>query len=200
MCAGLDRRFGWPIVATAAVTAVLPDWDGLSLLLGPALFDQLHRAAGHNLLAGASLGAAFAALDYRYSLVCRAAQWFRRRLPRLEVPSGSPVRQRFRAAELTLWIAVGVTASLSHLAVDLVFSGHRTLADWGLPLFWPFSDRRWVFPMVRWGDAMPTLIFVAGMFAMVRWPGRRAPIARLTLVAVAAYIVARGMTLTLRGL
>jgi len=32
LAAGLHRRYGWQIVAMAGVTAVLPDWDGLSLL------------------------------------------------------------------------------------------------------------------------------------------------------------------------
>ena len=39
LATGCQRRYGWPLVATAAVAAVLPDWDGLSLLFGAAAFD-----------------------------------------------------------------------------------------------------------------------------------------------------------------
>jgi len=199
VAAGLHRRFGWPIVATAAVTAVLPDWDGLSLALGPTLFDRLHRAAGHNLLVCVLLGAAVAAADYRWSLCCRTARLLRRLLPRLSTQAASPIRRRLRPGEMAVWVATGVIASLSHLAADLVFSGHVMLADWGLPLLWPFSERQWVFPMVRWGDAVPSMIFVAGMFAMVRWRGRPERIARWTLLALVAYIAARGFTLAGRA-
>lgn len=191
------RRYGWPLVAIGAVTAVLPDWDGLSLALGPAMFDRLHRAAGHSVLICVLVGAAVAALDYRYSLACRAARLARASLGRFisDVHAPSPIRRRFRASELAVWIAVGAAASLSHLAADLVFSGHARLADWGLTLLWPFSDRQYVFPMVRWGDAMPTVIFVVGMLAMVRRPDKIERIARLTLVAEIGYIVLRGIVL-----
>jgi membrane-bound metal-dependent hydrolase YbcI (DUF457 family) len=195
LATGLHRRFGWPIVGVAAVTAVLPDWDGVTLLLGPRLFASLHRAAGHNLLVCVVLGAAVAALDYRYSLVCRAARFARRRLPRLQSRAPSPIRRRFRPSELAIWIAVGLAASLSHLGADLVFSGHARLADWGLPLCWPFSERQWVFPMVRWGDVGASVIFVAGMFAMVRWPQRIERLAGLTLLLVVGYIALRGLVL-----
>lgn len=192
-----NRRYGWPLVAIGAVTAVLPDWDGLSLALGPAMFDRLHRAAGHSVLVAVLVGAAVAALDYRYSLVCRMARLLRAKLGRFvsDLHSPSPIRRRFRGRELGVWIAVGVAGSLSHLAADVVFSGHAQLADWGLTLFWPLSEHQYVYPMVHWGDAMPTVIFVAGMLAMVRWPPRIERIARLTLLAEIGYIVLRGIVL-----
>lgn len=34
---GLQRRHGWQIIALAGFAAVLPDLDGLTLLLGPSL-------------------------------------------------------------------------------------------------------------------------------------------------------------------
>lgn len=194
---GLQRRFGWPIVAIGAVAAVLPDWDGLTLALGSTLFSHLHRAVGHNLLVCVLLGGVVAALDYRYSLVCRIVRFVKSRLGRrLDLRAvASPIRRRFRPGELAVWVAVGVAASLSHLAGDLVFSGGDRLADWGLPLFWPFSDCQWVWPMVHWGDAWPTVIFVAGMFAMIAWPRRIERSARLTLVAEVGYIALRGFAL-----
>ena len=34
LAVGLHRRYGWQIVAWSGCAAVLPDWDGLTLLLG----------------------------------------------------------------------------------------------------------------------------------------------------------------------
>ena len=36
LAARLQSRHGWRIVAMAAVAAVLPDWDGLTILFGAA--------------------------------------------------------------------------------------------------------------------------------------------------------------------
>jgi hypothetical protein len=89
-------------------------------------------------------------------------------------------------------MAVGVVASLSHLAADLVYSGHAKYSDWGLQLLWPFSDRAFVYPMVPWGDIGAAVILSAGMFAMLARPSRVRPIGWTALVAVAAYILGRG--------
>ncbi len=70
--AGLHRRYGWQIVALGGLVAVLPDWDGVSILFGAAVFDRVHRTLGHNLPICILLGALVAALDYRYSLIARA--------------------------------------------------------------------------------------------------------------------------------
>jgi hypothetical protein len=93
---------------------------------------------------------------------------------------------------LWTWILVAIVAALSQLPVDMVISGAATLSDWELRPFWPFSNVAWVFPMVRWGDVGITLIFVAGMFAMVRWRSRLQLIACLTLASVVFYAVVRG--------
>jgi membrane-bound metal-dependent hydrolase YbcI (DUF457 family) len=195
LAAGLDRRWGWPIVALAGFVAVLPDWDGLAILCGPAVFDRVHRTLGHNLLVCVVLGAVVAALDYRYRLALRVKEYLGRHLRVLASERPSPTRSAFRTDELAIWMAVGVAASLSHLAADLVFSGHPVLSDWGLRLFWPFSDRFWAYPMVPWGDPGVTLVFVAGMFAMIRWRRHRRMIAGLTLILVLGYIAIRGWVL-----
>ena len=193
LAAGLDRRWGWPIVAVAGFVAVLPDWDGLGILFGVAVFDRVHRTLGHNLLVCLSLGAVVAALDYRYSLALRVKEHVGRHLRALSSQEPSPKRSVFRAGELSIWVAVGVVASLSHLAADVVFSGHPQLSDWGLRLLWPFSDRLWAYPMVSWGDPGATLVFVVGMFAMIRWRSRRRLIAGLTLTLVLGYVSMRSM-------
>ncbi len=122
LAAGLDRRWGWPIVAVAGFVAVLPDWDGLAILFGVAVFDRVHRTLGHNLLVCLSLGAVVAALDYRYSLALRVKECVGRHLRALSSQEPSPRRSVFRVRELSIWVTVGVVASLSHLAADVVFS------------------------------------------------------------------------------
>jgi len=195
LAAGLDRRYGWQIAAVAGFIAVLPDWDGLSIVFGAAVFDRAHRTLGHNLLVCTLLGAVVAALDYRYDLASRVKDSAGRYLRLLASKQPSTKRNVFRGHGLCIWIVTGVLASLSHLAADLVFSGHATLSDWGLRVFWPFSDRVWVYPMVPWGDPGTTLIFVAGMFAMIRWPSRRQLAAGMTLTLVLGYISIRGVVL-----
>ena len=62
LAVGLHRKYGWEIVALAGFVAVLPDWDGLSLLFGAGTFDRVHRTLGHNLPACILLGVVVAAL------------------------------------------------------------------------------------------------------------------------------------------
>lgn len=193
IASGLHRRYGWPVVGMAAVTAVLPDWDGLSILFGADMFDRVHRVIGHNLLVCVLLGAAFAAADYRWAMILRAKQWIGRRIQIFAMEDNLPRRSAIDARDLGIWILVGVVASLSHLGVDLVYSGHATYSDWGLTLFWPFSDRAFVYPMVPWGDIGAAMILSVGMFAMLARPLQVRPIAWMTLVAVLVYIVGRGI-------
>ena len=193
MAVGLHRKYGWEIVALAGFVAVLPDWDGLSLFFGAATFDRLHRTLGHNLLIGLLLGLAVAALEYRYRLARRLKQCLGRRMSMFASKGGSPKPSDFRPPGLCICLVTAVLASLSHLAADLVFSGHEVLSDWGIRLFWPFSDRFWAYPMVSWGDPAVTVLFAGGMFAMVRWPSRLPAIAQLTLTLVLTYIAIRGL-------
>jgi hypothetical protein len=62
-----------------------------------------------------------------------------------------------------------------------------------VPLLWPFSSAICAYPLVPWGDIGATLIFVAAMFAMLRWPARIRAIAAGSLIAVVAYMVVRGI-------
>jgi len=50
-----------------------------------------------------------------------------------------------------------------------------------------------VYPLVPWGDAGVSIIFVAGMFAMWKWPGRLQAVSAVTLAAVVLYVLGRGM-------
>ena len=190
--AGLHRRHGWQLAAMAGCAAVLPDWDGIPLLVDARTFAAGHRVWGHNLLACLGLGLVVAGLDYRCDLVTRAA----RRLVRwVRQPGTLPLTCRtvFHAAEAGLWMLVAVAAMLSHLVGDMVVSGTAQLPDWELQLLWPFSDRGWVFPLVPWGDPGITLVFVGGMFAAVYWRSRLQPIGAVTLLLVTAYLAIHGV-------
>ena len=193
IAAGLHRPYGWPIVAMAAVTAALPDWDGLSILFGAEMLDRVHRVIGHNLPVCVLLAITFAAADYRWLMILRAKRWIGRRIRIFAVEDNLPQRPDFNTRDLGIWVLVGVVASLSHLASDLVYSGHAKYSDWGLKLFWPFSDRTFVHPMVPWGDIGAAIALSAGMFAMLARPSRAQTIAGTTLLAVSVYIVGRGI-------
>lgn len=192
MAAGTMRRGGWTLPALAAVAAVLPDWDSLTILFSADAFARWHRVLGHNLLVCCLTGVVLAVVENRLRPIARAGTWLQRRLaPR----DASEIVQPPKAS-LFLGLAVAVLASLSHLAADVVFSGHATLSDWGVQLFWPFSDRAWAYPMVPWGDPVPAIIFAIGMFAMLRWPHRLERVAAVALAFVLAYAVLRGTILS----
>ena len=57
VAANLHRRHGWPIVALAGFAAMLPDWDGLTILCGIHCYAAAHRVWGHNLLVAGLVGA-----------------------------------------------------------------------------------------------------------------------------------------------
>ncbi len=189
LAAGLHRQHGWQIAAVAGVAAVGPDWDGLPILFSVAWFDAAHRVWGHNVFACVLLGIALGVADYRFDLVTRAARFVGRFLQLNLSERALKIRRTFRRTDLCVWVVVSVLAALSQLPADLVVSGTATLNDWELQLFWPISRRGWVFPLIPWGDIGVTLIFVAGMFGMLRWKTRVQQIACLTLSAVVGYLL-----------
>ncbi|GHT15219.1 hypothetical protein FACS1894170_12720 [Planctomycetales bacterium] len=193
LAAGLNRRFGWQLAAFAGVCAVLPDWDGLTILWSVPLFDTAHRSWGHGLLTSAFVAVFFALLDYRFDLMQRVAGFFRRLL-RVQIPDTLlRRRQQLSFFEACIWIAVAIVASYSHLLADIIVSGTATLSDWDVKIFFPFSDKGIVYPLVPWGDVGNTVILLLGMFAMLRWNNRVQTIAVITLSLVIAYSTTRSM-------
>jgi hypothetical protein len=191
LAVGLHRTYGWQLAAIAGIAATLPDWDGLTILFSTQLFNESHRAWGHNVFSCLLLGLLVGGLDYCQDSVTRGARGLARP-SRIEIPPASlGVRHDFSMSGLRVWLIVAILAALSHLPADLVVSGTATLGDWELKLFWPLSDRGYVFPCVRWGDAMISILFVAGMLAMVRWRTHTHVIAALTLLSVVGYVVVR---------
>jgi membrane-bound metal-dependent hydrolase YbcI (DUF457 family) len=192
LAVGLHRRFGWQIVAMSGFAAVSPDWDGLTIIVSPIAFAEGHRVWGHNLLACVLLGILIGTLDYQFDLVSRAGKLLTKLLRLRTSPDELTPRVERTACGQLVWILVAIVAAFSQLPADMLVSGSKTLPDWELKLLWPFSDRGWVYPMVSWGDVGITLIFIVGMFAMIKWKTRVQPIAAMTLLGVATYIVIRG--------
>lgn len=199
LATGLHRRYGWKLPVMAGVLANSPDWDGLTLLLGPTAFEKAHRVWGHNFVVCAAVAIMLCSVDYAFDPWTRLSRRvLRRRRP--EKAATLIPRQVFSGREFTIWLVVALAAAFSHLAADLVVSGTASLGDWKLPLLWPFSDRAWIFPMVRWGDAGMTIVFALGMLAMARWPHRIQRIAILTLAGVCLYIGIRGALRSTMGI
>jgi len=192
LASGLNRRYGWPLVALAAVAAVSPDWDGLTIIAGSAAFAASHRVWGHNVLSCILTGVLVGAVDYRFDVVTRFGRLLTQKLHLTLAGSLPRVRDAFSLGGLAVWISVAVLATVSHLAADLVFSGTEALPDWELQLFWPFSATGYVYPLIAWGDAGVSILFVTGMFAMWKWPARLQAISLATLAAVALYVAVRG--------
>ena len=198
LVAGLHRRHGWQIIALAGFAAILPDCDGLSILFGPYRYAESHRVWGHNLLVAGLLAAIVSGVAYELDAPTKVQKWLAKHW-RAFLIGGSPTETTpRRAAELWLWVVVGIAAAYSHLLMDILFSGgliEGVPMTWGVPLFWPFSSATWAFPLVPvpWGDIGTTLILAAGMFAMLRRPVWIRTIAAGSLIAVAAYVVLRGV-------
>jgi membrane-bound metal-dependent hydrolase YbcI (DUF457 family) len=195
LAAGLHRQHGWRIAVMSGVAAMLPDWDGLTLVLGGAAYDRSHRIWGHNLFAASAIGGLWGVIDCQTDFVGRV----RRRLSRLTAPvtaqySDSPASDAAGSRAIVLWLLTGIVASLSHLAVDLLYSSHSRMRNWPLQLLWPFSARHFAFPVIHWGDVGATIVFVIEMFALYRWPTRAQLIACVSLVAVSAYLLLRAIT------
>jgi membrane-bound metal-dependent hydrolase YbcI (DUF457 family) len=172
VAAGARRRHGWPLVATAAVAAMLPDWDDLSMLLGPDVRRAVHRVWGHNLLVALLSAGLLGAVGY---LCFRAA------------------RGRRSAGDLAVWVAVAMLAALTHLLADVVYSKETGAASWPVAFFWPFSHRGWAVPVLTTADHVGTAILLAGLLAALRWPAASRLLAGFTLAAVAGYVGLRAV-------
>ena len=193
LAAGLHRRFGWRIVIMAGVAAMLPDWDGLTLIFGSSAYDLAHRVWGHNLLVAGCSGGLVGVAECFWNVSDRVRQRLARFAPSLASPTplSSPDGDSRTPALYLTWFLIGAVASFSHLAADLVYSSHPRMQDWPLRLLWPFSRRDFAFPIIHWGDLGATIIFVAEMFAVYFWPSRIRVIASATLTAVVGYILVR---------
>jgi membrane-bound metal-dependent hydrolase YbcI (DUF457 family) len=177
---GARRRHGLPIVAMAAVAAMLPDWDDLSMLFGPAVRRQVHRVWGHNLLVALPAGALFAAICY----LCWNTAHGRRVPP--PFPEQLEGTDQDRPA-LGTWVAVGVLACISHLLADVIYSADRHGAPWPVAFLWPFTRQGVALPVLTTGDRVATAMLAVGLAVVCCWSCCARLTAGLTLIAVAVY-------------
>src|SRR5271154_4109563 len=178
LAAGLHRRYGWQIVALSSVAATLPDWDGITILFGPQPYAKYHRVWGHGLLTAAAAGAVVGAVLYCTNSFGWLQRWATQRFPK-ELPPPPTQRPPFALSVLAVWMLVGVLGAYSHLLADYFYPGHGRddLKPWPLHLLWPFSNRGWSLAVVAGGKIGTVLIFLAGAFAVWRWPKQAQPIA-----------------------
>lgn len=205
---GVHRRLGWQAVALAAVASVLPDWDGLLILIDIRLFDQGHRVWGHNLISITLTSLLLAISEVRWSWISKLGNLLVKHLPRLRETraidrdgrhtecacynKSHPLSEYHPVFSSLLFVAI--LSQLLHLPCDMVVSGGGGLADWEIQPWWPFSDRGYVFPLIPWGDVGPTVILMAGVIIAAKRPERTSAISAITLTLLVAYLLLRGWT------
>lgn len=174
---GAGRRQGWPIVAMAAVAAMLPDWDDLSTVVDPTIRRQVHRVWGHALVSAIPSGALLGAAGY---LCWRAARG------RSHAPSAS-------GHALGVWALVGMMAAASHLVADVIYSAATGAADWPVALLWPFARQAWAVPLFTCDDRGATAILGGGLLAVCALPSFGRLLAWLTLATLVGFVALRGL-------
>jgi hypothetical protein len=194
LATGLERRYGWQLAVLSGFCAILPDWDALPIVYSFEVFSESHRVWGHNLLVCVLVGLFIGCFDYFYDVVTRVSGLVLKLFRVSGLEGNFFVRVRYSRLGIIFWLIFAVIASLSHLAADVVSSGYEGLPDWELKLLVPFSEHGFVYPLHSWGNVGVTLIFIAGMFTMLKWQSKTKLIARLTLIAVIIYVLCEGVT------
>jgi hypothetical protein len=103
----------------------------------------------------------------------------------------------FSGHDLTVWMALGVLVSLSHVLTDLAYSGRAFTAEWPVALLWPLSTRRWACPLVPWADRGMTLILGISLAAACVRPAASRSVSVFAVVAAAGYILVWAVALVL---
>ena len=190
MTVGLNHRFGWTVIVFAGIVSMIPDFDGLPMLIDMSSFESGHRVWGHNFLAILASSAVLAYLQFRFRFIESVAGRIGRFAPQdVTIPTLDATQH---VGFLPLFIVAFAFQSL-HLVCDMVVSGGRGLSDWKVEPFWPFADVGFVLPLVPWGDVGPTLIMMCATILMARVPSRSNVIAGSGLVTLAVYMLLRGV-------
>jgi len=190
---GLQLKLGWPGVAIFSLASILPDWDGLLILIDISLFDRGHRVWGHNLISivGTSLVLAYSEFRWRWiaSSVHRLRQYLQSSSGQSLAAIGATTAPPPSFISL---VAIAMLAQLLHLPCDMIVSGGAGLSDWAIQPWWPFSDRSYVYPMIPWGDVGPTVLLMAGAILSAKVPKFVSTISKATLLLLICYLVVRG--------
>lgn len=187
MALGLHKRFGWSVVAFAAVASNVPDWDGLPMLFDMGRFESGHRVWGHNLVLIVATSVVLGWTQTRFEWIQRLGVYAVKFLPNEVKFSQQPPKL---LAPMSVLILVGIGFQSVHLVCDMVVSGGQGLSDWLVKPFWPFGNTGFVYPLIRWGDVGPTVIMMAGLILVAKF-GRAQFVAVLTFVGLISYLFCR---------
>ena len=187
MALGLHKRFGWPVVAFAAVVSNVPDWDGLPMLFDMQRFESGHRVWGHNLVVIVATSVALGWTQARFTWVQRVGCFVARFLPSEVVITE---QRPDTSIAMSVFIFVGIGFQSVHLVCDMVVSGGQGLSDWLVKPFWPFGNTGFVYPLIPWGDVGPTVIMIAGLIGIAKF-GLAQFVAVLTFVVLISYLFCR---------
>ena len=190
---GMHERYGWPLIAFVGIAANLPDWDGLPMLVDMQSFESGHRVWGHNVFAILLTSLLFAWSQAQFCWIDRIGNGVLRRFPASDTADTiAPPSANRPPIVLGTLAAVAILAQLSHLPCDMVVSGGRGLSDWAIRPFWPLVRDGYVLPLIPWGDIGPTVILMAGIIGVAKFPSRMRTVSKLSLIALVAYLLARG--------
>ena len=190
MSIGLHKRLGWPVVVFAGLASNVPDWDGVPMLFDMQKFESGHRVWGHSVgsILITALILAWAQNGFRF--IEKLAE---RCKPFLPSELKFPERKSLEPIPFTSLAMVGVLFQAIHLVCDMTVSGGRGLSHWEVQPLWPFSAIGFVVPLLPWGDIGPTLITMASLIFMAKYPGHSQRYAVLGLVILGTYMVLRGV-------
>lgn len=188
MALGLHKRFGWQIVAFAAVISNVPDMDGLPMLFDMERFESGHRVWGHNFLLIVATSICLGWTQARFKWIQKIVAYAIDFLPS-EVNRSQP--SRHLPIPILVLIFVGIGFQTLHLVCDMVVSGGQGLSNWPVKPFWPIWQVGYVYPLIPWGDVGPTVVMMAGIIGIAKF-GRDQLFATLTLILLVAYLFFRG--------
>jgi hypothetical protein len=180
LAAGVQRRYGWPVVLLAAIAGMFPDWDSLAKHISRETYLVGHRTWGHNLFAVTLAGVVLGVMGY--GIHRSVAQ--RRPAGVLSVPS-KPAQ----------WILLSVLIVWTHPLLDLLYCGPAGVAAWPVALFWPVFPDGFAQPWVPWSDRGATFILVTGLLVVVLVPRQSQRYACVSLVLLIVYVTVRGALL-----
>ncbi|QDU82764.1 hypothetical protein Pla110_45260 [Polystyrenella longa] len=186
---GVNTKAGWAAITLAAVASILPDFDGLALLVSVEQFDAGHRVWGHNLLVIVITSLILAGSQYRFHWIERLA---RRSSRILLTEAQTRVNSPPVAASFLFLFVIVATCQIVHLFCDMVVSGGHGLSHWEVLPFWPFHNKGFVFPLIPWGDVGPTVILMLGAITLAKLPQLTKTISGVTLLTLCSYLAARG--------
>ena len=126
MALGLHKRFGWRIVAFAAVISNVPDMDGLPMLFDMERFESGHRVWGHNFFLIVATSICLGWTQARFKWIQKIVAYAIDFLPS-EVNRSQP--SRHLPIPILVLIFVGIGFQTLHLVCDMVVSGGARIVE-----------------------------------------------------------------------